>query len=323
MWISLILGLWVKPAAAFRSLLRTAPSLPRHPGTWSRRTPPSSLSPGLQLHIPVHHHPTSLSAASATEAEAKREKRAPPSFINGPLRRAAMKLHTRDQAKEGEQPAQTPFTKWAPGLADFMQFLVDSKHVFETLERCVNETAELKALRGSGLERTAALDRDVRYLLELDPSLSVPPVGQPGRAYAELLLSKLDEGIPVFMNHYYNTYFAHSAGGRMIGRRMCDTLLGGHLLHFYRWEQPDTHTATENHHHHEQGHHASGSGSGDRSVIEGLLAGVREKIDRMALSWTEEEKQKCIDETPNAFRYGGGLLSHLAKPPKESAGEAV
>lgn len=34
----------------------------------------------------------------------------PNSFVQTELRKEAMRLHTRDQAKEGEQEAQTPFT---------------------------------------------------------------------------------------------------------------------------------------------------------------------------------------------------------------------
>ena len=44
------------------------------------------------------------------------------------------------------------------------------------------------------------------------------------------------ESIPKFMCHYYNHYFAHTAGGRMIGRRMADKLLDGNTLKFYQWE---------------------------------------------------------------------------------------
>jgi hypothetical protein len=34
----------------------------------------------------------------------------PNSFVQTELRKEAMRLHTRDQSKEGEQEAQTPFT---------------------------------------------------------------------------------------------------------------------------------------------------------------------------------------------------------------------
>ena len=47
------------------------------------------------------------------------------------------------------------------------------------------------------------------------------------------------ESIPKFMCHYYNHYFAHTAGGRMIGRRMADNLLDSTTLKFYQWEGGD------------------------------------------------------------------------------------
>lgn len=47
------------------------------------------------------------------------------------------------------------------------------------------------------------------------------------------------ESIPKFMCHYYNHYFAHTAGGRMIGRRMADKLLESNTLKFYQWESGD------------------------------------------------------------------------------------
>ena len=41
------------------------------------------------------------------------------------------------------------------------------------------------------------------------------------------------------MCHYYNHYFAHTAGGRMIGRKMAANLLDGTTLKFYQWESGD------------------------------------------------------------------------------------
>mgnify|MGYP007125936209 CR=1 FL=1 len=36
-----------------------------------------------------------------------------------------MKLHTRDQSREGEQEAQKPGAKWEPGRGEYLQFLED------------------------------------------------------------------------------------------------------------------------------------------------------------------------------------------------------
>ena len=61
------------------------------------------------------------------------------SFVQNDMRKAAMMLHTRDQApKEGQQKAQTPFTRWEPTRSDYMQFLVDSLEVYQALEDIVS-----------------------------------------------------------------------------------------------------------------------------------------------------------------------------------------
>mmetsp|Transcript_2665 Transcript_2665/g.5507 ORF Transcript_2665/g.5507 Transcript_2665/m.5507 type:complete len:310 (+) Transcript_2665:108-1037(+) len=211
------------------------------------------------------------------------------SFIKGPLRKAAMKLHTRDQSKEGEQKAQTPVKKWDPTLADYLQFLVDSQHVYAVLEDLVGADEALSSLRNTGLERREALEKDVVWITEeFAPSKGVqltrPEVASPGKEYAETLQQAAKESIPRFVNHFYNFYFAHTAGGRMIGKRMAELLLDGETLKFYQWE-------------------------GD---VKALLERTSGAIDALARSWTESERQACVDETAAAFKGGGAVLSHLS-----------
>lgn len=204
------------------------------------------------------------------------------SFVNDDLRKFAMKLHTRDQApKEGQQQAQVPFIKWEPTRMNYLQFLVDSLHVYETLDSIVNEYPSLSLFRSTGLERSAALKTDIAWICKYDPNLTIPQCGEAGLAYAELLKRIVKESIPKFMCHYYNQYFAHTAGGRMIGKRMSDLLLGGEVLSFYKWE----------------------------GEVKELLDGVRRNIDTIAESWSEVEKKECCEETMACFRYGGGLMS--------------
>ncbi len=51
------------------------------------------------------------------------------------------------------------------------------------------------------------------------------------------LLEKLAKDDPsAFICHFYNIYFAHSAGGRMIGVRLADQLLDRKKLAFYEYE---------------------------------------------------------------------------------------
>ena len=83
--------------------------------------------------------------------------------------------------------------------------------------------------------------------------------------------------------------FAHTAGGRMIGKKFSDLLLDGKILNFYQWE-------------------------GD--VKEHMKATVA-KVDELANTWSEEEKKSCLDETANSFRYSGALMVYLQPPSEE------
>merc|ERR1712227_484142 len=96
------------------------------------------------------------------------------------LRKEAMRLHTKDQSKEGEQEAQTPFTKWVPERRDYVNFLVDSRHVYNKFEEIVNEKEELSSFRNTGLERSRALDKDLAWFLETYPEEipTIPAVGK-------------------------------------------------------------------------------------------------------------------------------------------------
>ena len=43
---------------------------------------------------------------------------------------------------------------------------------------------------------------------------------------------------PAFLCHYYNIYFAHTAGGRMIGAKVASMILDGAELAFYKVSKP-------------------------------------------------------------------------------------
>ena len=139
------------------------------------------------------------------------------SFIDTELRGAAMKLHTREQApKEGEAPSEKPAAKpHVTTHADYLRFLVDSQHVYQAFEDIVNARDELKVFRNTGLERTAPLETDIDFMVK-EYNLERPAVGSFGQDYAAFL--RQVESIPEFVCHYYNFYFAHTAGGRMIGK---------------------------------------------------------------------------------------------------------
>lgn len=198
-----------------------------------------------------------------------------------------MKLHTRDQSREGEQAAQTPVRAWAPQRADYLQFLVDSRLVYACFEELVGEAAEMAPLRNSGLERVAALDADIAWFRE--QGVPEPEPAQPGTRYEQLLREMAAAGRwTAFVCHFYNFYFAHTAGGRMIGKMMAAKLLDGRTLHFYQWPEGD--------------------------VDKELLPALRARIDAMAGTWSRAEKDECLAETGASFQYGGSLLGHIKGP---------
>mmetsp|Transcript_14913 Transcript_14913/g.22980 ORF Transcript_14913/g.22980 Transcript_14913/m.22980 type:complete len:288 (+) Transcript_14913:57-920(+) len=202
------------------------------------------------------------------------------------LREVAMRLHTREQApREGkaEEPKK-PAEPYVPTQADYLQFLVDSYVVYVALEEIVNEVDALAPFRNSGLERTQALETDIAYMCERF-DLQRPDAGKAGSMYAAQLknMIKSDEDVPEFMCHYYNFYFAHLAGGRMIGKQMSKLLLDGEALEFYKWGEN----------------------------VNGLKDTVKGQIEELAKGWNRQERDSCIDATAAAFMGGGGINGYL------------
>lgn len=87
---------------------------------------------------------TMASAGTAASSPEKSKKRYPgeaKGFVEE-MRFVAMKLHTRDQAKEGEkEPQGQPVAKWEPTVEGYLKFLVDSKLVYDTLETIVGQAS--------------------------------------------------------------------------------------------------------------------------------------------------------------------------------------
>lgn len=222
---------------------------------------------------------------SATTAE-KPRKRYPgesKGFVEE-MRFVAMKLHTKDQAKEGEkevkEPEEGPVAKWEPTVDGYLKFLVDSKLVYDTLEGIVQKAAfpSYAEFRNTGLERSEKLAKDLEWFKE--QGHTIPEPSPPGVKYAQYL-EELSENDPqAFLCHFYNVYFAHSAGGRMIGRKVAERILDNKELEFYKWD-------------------------GD---LRQLLQNVREKLNKVAEDWTREEKNHCLEETEKSFKYSGEIL---------------
>lgn len=155
-------------------------------------------------------------------------------FIETELRGKAMKLHTRSQApKEGkaEEKKMEPYT---PTHADYLAFLVDSQYIYKAFEEVVESVDELSIFRDTGLERVKPLETDIEFMVN-EYGLDRPEVGKAGTDYAKEILDLGGKGdIPEFICHYYNYYFAHTAGGRMIGKQMSALLLDKKTLEFYK-----------------------------------------------------------------------------------------
>uniref|UniRef100_A0A803LHA9 heme oxygenase (biliverdin-producing) n=2 Tax=Chenopodium quinoa TaxID=63459 RepID=A0A803LHA9_CHEQI len=201
------------------------------------------------------------------------------------MRTVAMKLHTKEQApREGEKVAKGPEerspAKWDPTVEGYLKFLVDSKLVYDTLERIVDEApvSYYAEFKNTGLERSQCLAKDLEWFKE--QGYSIPEPSEPGVTYANYLEELAKKDPQAFICHFYNVYFAHSAGGRMIGRKVSEKILNKKDLEFYKWD-------------------------GDLSQ---LLQNVRVKLNKVAESWTREEKNHCLEETEKSFMYSGQIL---------------
>lgn len=205
-------------------------------------------------------------------------------FIETELRGKAMKLHTRSQAPKEGQAEEKKMEPYTPTHDDYLRFLVDSQHVYKALEDIVQECEDLAVFRNTGLERVAPLEKDIEFMVQ-EYQLTRPMVGKPGLEYAaELRRLGNEHLIPEFMCHYYNFYFAHTAGGRMIGKQMSSLLLNKKTLEFYKWD-------------------------GDLNKIKDK---VKNDIEEMVAKWSREEKDRCVEETAAAFRGGGAVNSYLS-----------
>ncbi|GAQ79033.1 Heme oxygenase [Klebsormidium nitens] len=234
--------------------------------------------------------PQSETPAAENGAEEKKGRRRPgeaKGFVEE-MRIKAMKLHTRGQAKDGEaqekETQQKPLPQWKPTVEGYIQFLVDSKAVYDTMEAIVDKAPHQSyaEFRNTGLERTGPLSKDLEHFRS--EGYSIPEPTEAGLTYSKLLEELSESNPQAFICHFYNVYFAHSAGGRMIGRKVSEMILEGRELEFYKWD----------------------------GELSELLDKVKLKINEVSNDWTREEKDKCLQETELSFKYSGSLLKLLA-----------
>lgn len=78
--------------------------------------------------------------AAAGEKPERRYPGEPKGLFVEEMRFVAMKMHPRDQVKEGKNESIGLVSSWNFTIEGYLKFLVDSKLVFETLERIINES---------------------------------------------------------------------------------------------------------------------------------------------------------------------------------------
>jgi len=250
-------------------------------------------------HVTAGRHAAAVSTASLSGLRMAGDAPAAAAVAGGPMpftvemRNKAMSLHTFSQApKQGKQrdtSANTVVDQWETSKEDFLQFLVDNKCVYEAMEEAVKEKS-LTRFQNTGLERVKGLELDIA-MFEKDFSLKVPAYSDAAKDYASYILSLARTNEPAFICHFYNYYFAHTAGGRMIGQKVMDQLLGGKLINFYEWD-------------------------GD---VKEILAEVKTRIDGHAENWSRTQKDASLDATPETFMKSGLLLRALVGKARDRA----
>ncbi|KAG6481843.1 heme oxygenase 1, chloroplastic-like isoform X1 [Zingiber officinale] len=200
------------------------------------------------------------------------------SFVDE-MRAASMKLHPKNLAKEGEKEPEGPaVSEWEPSVSGFLQFLVDSKLVYDTFEAIIREDAYYVELRNTGLERSEKLAEDLEWFK--DQKRTIPEPSDRGHSHARYLEQISDKDPQAFICHFYNVYFAHSAGGPIIGRMVSAKILDNKELEFYKWD----------------------------GVLSQLLQNVRSKLNKIASGWSRDEKDHCLEETEISFKYSKEIL---------------
>ncbi|GMP45218.1 hypothetical protein CsSME_00013810 [Camellia sinensis var. sinensis] len=169
---------------------------------------------------------------------------------------------------------------WQPSVEGFLKYLVDSKLVFDTVERIVDESKDVSYayFRKTGLERSESLSKDLEWFSQQD--IAIPLPSNPGITYVKYLEELAEKRAPLFLCHFYNIYFSHIAGGQVITKKVSEKILEGRESQFCRWE----------------------------GNAEELFKDVREKLNMLGEHWSRDEKNKCLREATKSFRYLGQIV---------------
>uniref|UniRef100_A0A0E0KEM8 Heme oxygenase 2 n=1 Tax=Oryza punctata TaxID=4537 RepID=A0A0E0KEM8_ORYPU len=185
-----------------------------------------------------------------------------------------------EHEEEEEEEGAGSVGEWMPSLEGFVKYLVDSKLVFDTVERIVAESTDVAYVyfRKSGLERSARIAKDLEWFGE--QGIAVPEPSTAGSTYATYLTELAENNAPAFLSHYYNIYFAHTTGGVAIGNKISKKILEGRELEFYKWD----------------------------SDVELLLKDTREKLNELSKHWSRKDRNLCLKEAAKCFQYLGRIL---------------
>ncbi|CAJ1972664.1 unnamed protein product [Sphenostylis stenocarpa] len=224
------------------------------------------------------HTPTPKPKTNSTLKKRKRYRKLYPGETTGiteEMRFVAMRLRNAADSDD-----QANFDAWQASMKGFLSYLVNSHLIFATLQRIVDESDNVSYayMRKTGLERSEGLLKDLEWLEE--QGNMIPNPSSAGLTYAKYLEELAETSAPLFLSHFYNIYFSHIAAGQVIGKKVSDMLLEGEELEFYKWE-------------------------GD---VPELLKDVRDKLNKLSEHWSRDEKNRCLKETPKAFRFMGQIV---------------
>lgn len=169
---------------------------------------------------------------------------------------------------------------WQPTMEGFVKYLVDSKLVFDYIERVIDESSDVSYayFRRTGLERSEVLSKDLDWLSQ--QNIVIPEPSNPGVTYVKYLEELAESSPPLFLCHFYNIHFSHIAGGQVIAKQVSEKLLEAKELEFYSWE----------------------------GESEEFLRGVREKLNMLGEHWSRDEKNRCLREATKSFRFLGQIV---------------
>lgn len=172
-----------------------------------------------------------------------------------------------EEEEEGNDDSDSDSDIWIPSMEGFVKYLVDSKLVFDTLERIVDKSDDVSCkffflwpnflenptkllweilkvyllrfvfsiadayFRKTGLERSEGLAKDLEWFSQRN--IEIPEPSTPGTSYVKYLEELAEDNAPLFLSHFYNIYFSHIAGGQVISRKVCICLYNNFYIQAY------------------------------------------------------------------------------------------